>query len=122
MIFTKLYKRKTFSPAYIVNLQSNSNISSKQGTKYLTIYGKLYCQVNTTFIYISTHNRTYCQSLVEQGDNLVVSGEYFTVINTSLHRHVNFQGIDYHEINSVPIATISALADSQTVPVIIIIH
>ena len=77
--------------------------------KYFTIDGKLYCQVKTSFIYVSTHNYTYCQLLVDRVANGGVSGEDFTVINRSPHKHVNLRGIDNHGITSVIIGTIGAL-------------
>ena len=90
--------------------------------KELNIDGKLYSQVNNSFIYVSTNSRTHCQSLVDCGDNAGVSGEDITVINITPYRHVNIQGINNHDITSVTVFTVGALAHLQYRPVIIIMN
>ena len=90
--------------------------------KDLTIDRKLYRQFNTAYIYVSTHNRTHCHSLIDWGDNGEVSGGDVTVINTSSQRHVNIRRIENHEITSVPIATGGALDHSQSDSVTIIMY
>ena len=88
MIITKLFNRDKFSTADIRKVLSIPNLSSTQGMKDINIDGKLNLQVNTSFTYVSTHNRTHCHSLVDWGANGGVFGEDFTVINISSHRHV----------------------------------
>ena len=73
--------------------------------KYLTIGGKLYHQDNTTFIHVSTDDRTHFQSLFDRGDNGWVVEKDKNVIKTPPYRHVSIQGIDNHYITSVLIAT-----------------
>ena len=90
--------------------------------KDITIDGHFYFQVNTTFTYVSTHNCTNFQSLVDQGANGGVSDEDVTVINTYPHRHVKIRGIDNNDITSFPIGNIGNLAHSQAGSVIIIMH
>ena len=122
MILSNFSNRDKVSTSYIRNVLSNPNAYYTQEMKDLNIDGKLYSQVNIPFIYVSTHNCTHCQSLIDQGANGGVAGEDVTVINIPPHRHVKIQVIDNHDINSVIIATVSALDYSQAGPVIIIIH
>ena len=82
MILTNLSKRENISPVDIMKVLSNPNPYFIQEIKELTIGGKLYCQVNPKFIYVSNHNHKRFQSLVDQGANVGVSGEDVTVINT----------------------------------------
>ena len=90
--------------------------------KYITFDRKGYHQVNNTFIYVYTHSRTHCRSLVERGANGGVTGKYVTVLNTYPYRQANILVIDNHDIISVHIYTIVALDKSQAGPVIIIMH
>ena len=91
MILTNLSKRYKVSPVDIIKVLYNPNPYSTQVMKELIIDVKLYGRINTAFIYISIHNHTYCQSLVDRGDNVGVSGQYVAVANTSPHMHVNIR-------------------------------
>ena len=122
MILTNLYNRGKLCPVGRRKVISTPNSSYMKNMKDITIDGKLYRQVNHLFIYVCTHNSTHCQSFVEWCDNGGVSGEYFTVINKSLHIHVNIWGTDNDEIAAVPIATVVALDHSQAGIGIIIMH
>ena len=122
MILFNLYNTENVSPVDIIKVISNCNPYSTQDLKDITIYRKLYRQVNTTFICVSTHKRTHYQSFFDRGTIGGVAGDDVTVINTPPHRNVNILGIDDHNITSVPIAIGGALDDSQASPVIIIMH
>ena len=61
MIPTNIYKRYKVSTLDIRKLLSNPNPYSTHGMKDLTIYGKLYFQVTTAFVYAYTNNRTHDQ-------------------------------------------------------------
>ena len=89
MILTNLSKRDKIYPTDISNVISSTNPSSTQEMKELMIDGKLYLQVNTSFIYLYTHNHTHCQSLVKNGDNAGVYGKDINVINTPPNWNVN---------------------------------
>ena len=58
-------------------------------TEVSTIGEELYQQVYNSFINFYKYNHTHFQSLVDWGDNGVISGEYITVINTPLNSNVN---------------------------------
>ena len=60
MILTNLSKRENISPVDIIKVLSNPNPYFIQEIKELTIGGKLYCQVNPKFIYVSNHNHKRC--------------------------------------------------------------
>ena len=122
MIITKLFNRDKFSTADIRKVLSIPNLYSTQGTKDINIDGKLNLQVNTSFTYVSTHNRTHFHSLVYWSTNGWVVGKDVTVINTSPHSDVNNWVIYNHDIVSVPIYTVGALDNSQACPFIIIIY
>ena len=51
MILTNAYNRYKVSPVDVRKLLSIPNPYYTQGMKELTIDGKLYCQVNTAYIY-----------------------------------------------------------------------
>ena len=90
--------------------------------KEITIDGKLHRQVKTSFIYVSTDNRTHCQSLVGRGANGGVSCDVVTDINTPPHRYVKIRAIDNNFITSVSMATVGDLDHSKSFPVTIIMH
>ena len=69
MMLTNIYKRDKISPVYIRKLLSRPNTYSTQDIKELTIDGTFYFQVTTSIIYVSNHNRTKFQSLVDLGAN-----------------------------------------------------
>ena len=64
----------------------------------------------TTITFIT--NYIYYQSLVDHNDNVGVGVDDITVIIISPHWNFNIFGINNHDINSVPIVTIGALAHS----------
>ena len=89
MILVNLSKRDTVSSSDIQKVLSIPNTSSTQKLKELAIGGKLYFQVNTSFIYLSNHNHTHFQSFFDRNSDGGVYVEDVTDINISPHRHVN---------------------------------
>ena len=93
----------------------------------LTINGRTYRSVNMTCIAplrynVSAHARTSFGSLVDRGANGGVAGEDVRVIAKHPHRKVDIQGIDNHQLSSVPIATVGGVVSSQRGEVIAILH
>ena len=69
MTFTKIYKKNKVSPTDIRKLFSSSYQPSKYQMKDITIDGRLYCQFNTSFIYVPHHSFLHFQSFIDQGDS-----------------------------------------------------
>ena len=83
MILTKISKRDNISTEDIRKL-FRPNPSSSHYMKEITIDGKLYSQVKTSFIYVSNQNCTHCQSLVERGEN---GGLMVRILLSSIRPH-----------------------------------
>ena len=88
MIVINFYKRNRVHPADINKLLSSSCLYYTQQLNNFTMNGKMYHQVIILLMYVSNHNITHYQSLVDSDANGKFSGEYVTVINTPSIRHV----------------------------------
>ena len=89
MILTNIFKRDKVSTVDIRKELSSYNTYYTQKIKELASYGKLYLHINNSLIYVSNHNHTHFQSLVDRSSNGGDSDEDVTVINKSPHWHVN---------------------------------
>ena len=81
---------------------------------------------------VNTVNITYCVSahasrkrhgsLIDRGANGGVAGDDVRIIEQSPHRKVDIQGLDNHQVNSVPIVTAGGVMQTQHGDVIAVLH
>ncbi|GAX13599.1 hypothetical protein FisN_14Lh370 [Fistulifera solaris] len=79
-------------------------------------------EVNAVRYLVSLHDHEPALSLVDRGANGGVAGDDVRLISRSPHHTVDIQGIDNHMMNSVPIATVGGVIDTQLGPRIAIFH
>ena len=95
----------------------------ESNTDELVINGKVYRSVNKTVTYfLSKHDRTHTQSLVDRGANGGVAGEDVRVIHKALDRKICIRGIDNHEITDVPSVTAGGVTQTISGEVIAILN
>ena len=105
-------------------LANKTSTSQVDNTKdEIVINGKVYRSVNKAITYfLSKHDRTHSQSLIDRGANGGVAGEDVRVINKASDRKICIRGIDNHEITDVPSVTAGGVTQSTKGEVIIILH
>jgi hypothetical protein len=83
-------------------------------------------QVNTHIIYdvSAAHSIKAGASLVDRGANGGIAGDDVRLIpmGLSVDRKVNVRGVDNHELESIPLASVGGVTPTQHGPVIVIFH
>ena len=70
---------------------------------------------------VSSYDASYSASLVDRGANGGIAGDDVRIIE-QLHRSVDIQDINNHQLNNIPIVTAAGVAKSQRGDVIVILH
>jgi hypothetical protein len=78
--------------------------------------------VNVIYCVSAHASRKRRGSLIDRGANGGVAGDDVRIINQSPHRKVDIQGLDNHQVNSVPIVTAGGVMQTQNGDVIAILH
>ena len=70
---------------------------------------------------VTAYDTSYESSLVDRGANGGIAGNDVRIIE-KLHRHVDVQGIDNHQITHIPIVTAGGVTKTQRGNIILILH
>ena len=95
---------------------------------YITCYkssdSPLTYQVNKNLIYKVSQYSIHCNgSLVDHGSNESIAGDDVCVLDTNNPpHHVNFRGINNHELTNIPIVTCAGVITTQKGPVTLIMN
>ena len=111
---TSRHKSNDLSPADIRNVLSANTRAPK--TEEIVLNGKKYFRtINTTHIVydVSKHHIRAYGSQIDWGANGGCAGEDVTLIACHVAKTVHVYGIDNHEVNNVPLATVGAYTETQ---------
>ena len=122
-------KKKPLPPGNIKRLLSPAaNSKPKQNNnehpQEVNENGIIYRHVNTVSV---TYKISFTQAkqskgaLIDRGANGGIAGDKVRIISKT-GKNVDFQGIDNHKINQIPIITASEVITTQKGPVIAIVH
>ena len=70
---------------------------------------------------VKSYDTSHSSSLVDRGANGGIAGHDVRIIER-LHRCVDIQGIDNHQLNDIPIVTASGVTKSQRGDIIVVLH
>ena len=70
---------------------------------------------------VSSHDASYTASLVDRGANEGIDGDAVRIVE-QLHRSIDIQVINNHQLNNIPIVTAAGVSKSQRGDIIVILH
>ena len=70
---------------------------------------------------VKSYDTSHSSSLVDRGANGGIAGHDVRIIER-LHRCVDIQGINNHQLNDIPIVTAAGVTKSQRGDIIVVLH